>query len=64
VSPNSKRCSTASQPYAAAPDDPDLLVADRGYDHKNYRRRLRRRGIPWRIARRQTEHGSGRGRWR
>jgi transposase len=43
---------------------PDLLVADRGYDYKKYRRRLRQRGIPCRIAKRQTEHGSGLGRWR
>jgi transposase len=43
---------------------PDLIVADRGYDHDKYRRELRRRGIAHRIARRGAEHGSGLGRWR
>jgi transposase len=43
---------------------PDLIVADRGYDHDKYRRELRRRGIAHRIARRGTAHGSGIGRWR
>jgi transposase len=43
---------------------PDLVVADRGYDHDKYRRLLRQRGIRHRIARRQTAHGSGLGRWR
>ena len=43
---------------------PLLIIADRGYDHDKYRRLLRRRGIRHRIARRQTAHGSGLGRWR
>ena len=43
---------------------PDLIVADRGYDHDKYRRELRRRGIAHRIARRGTAHGSGIGHWR
>jgi transposase len=43
---------------------PERLVADRGYDHDCYRRWLRERGITPVIARRQTEHGSGLGRWR
>ena len=43
---------------------PALLIADRGYDHDKYRRLLRERRIPHRIARRKTEHGSGLGRWR
>jgi transposase len=43
---------------------PALIVADRGYDFDKYRRELRRRGIAHRIARRNTEHGSGLGRWR
>jgi transposase len=43
---------------------PYLVVADRGYDHDKYRRELRRRGIRHRIARRNTAHGSGLGRWR
>jgi transposase len=43
---------------------PATLVADRGYDHDAYRRRLRRRGIRPLIARRRTAHGSGLGRLR
>ena len=39
---------------------PERLTADRGYD----RRLLRRRGIRPEIARRQSEHGSGLGRFR
>ncbi|SCD32136.1 hypothetical protein GA0115234_10044 [Streptomyces sp. DvalAA-43] len=42
-----------------------LLLADRGYDHDIYRRRIRELGIRPLIARRGTEHGSGLGknRW-
>ena len=43
---------------------PERLAADRGYDHDKYRRQLRRRGITPEIARRQSEHGSGLGRYR
>lgn len=43
---------------------PDRIVADRGYDHDKYRRALWSRGVKPIIARRQTEHGSGLGRWR
>jgi transposase len=43
---------------------PDRLSADRGYDYDKYRRELRRRKIAPEIARRQTEHGSGLGRYR
>lgn len=43
---------------------PDLLLADRGYDHDKYRRLLWARGIKPVIARRQTAHGSGLGRQR
>jgi transposase len=43
---------------------PALLLADRGYDYDKYRRLLRERGIAHRIARRETEHGSGLGRQR
>ena len=43
---------------------PERVTADRGYDHDRYRRLLRRRGIRPEIARRQTEHGSGIGRFR
>lgn len=43
---------------------PDVVLADRGYDHDKYRRLLWARGIKPVIARRQTEHGSGLGRER
>jgi transposase len=43
---------------------PDSLIADRGYDHDNYRRELWARGVKPIIARRATEHGSGLGRMR
>src|SRR5215211_4495626 len=43
---------------------PQRLVADRGYDHAPQRRQLRQRGIQPVIARRNTSHGSGLGRWR
>jgi transposase len=43
---------------------PGIVTADRGYDHDKYRRRLRELGIKPEIARRQTEHGSGLGRYR
>src|SRR4051794_35443105 len=44
---------------------PDSLLADRGYDHDKYRRLVWARGVKPKIARRQTEHGSGLGchRW-
>ncbi|MET8518220.1 IS5 family transposase [Streptomyces sp. NPDC005077] len=38
---------------------PDVLYADRGYDHNIYRRQVRELGIRPLIARRGTEHGSG-----
>ena len=43
---------------------PDKLIADRGYDHDKYRRQLRQRAIKPLIGRRQSEHGSGLGRYR
>ena len=43
---------------------PQVLVADRGYDHDKYRHLVRERGIRPVIARRKTEHGSGLGRVR
>jgi transposase len=43
---------------------PDQIVADRGYDHDSYRRKLWRRSVKPSIARRGTKHGSGLGRWR
>jgi transposase len=43
---------------------PERLTADRAYDHKPQRRELRRRGITPEIARRNSEHGSGLGRYR
>ena len=42
----------------------ETLIADRGYDHDQYRRELWRRGVKPIIARRATEHGSGLGRLR
>ncbi|GGL06027.1 hypothetical protein GCM10010094_78470 [Streptomyces flaveus] len=41
-----------------------MLYADRGYDYDLYRRRLRERGITWKIARRSRPHGSGLGKVR
>jgi transposase len=43
---------------------PERLTADRGYDHDKYRRLLRERGIKPEIARRESGHGSGLGRFR
>jgi len=43
---------------------PDLVLADRGYDHDKYRRLLWARGIKPLIARRGTDNGSGLGRQR
>ena len=43
---------------------PQIVTADRGYDHDKYRRELRARRIKPEIARRQTEHCSGLGRYR
>jgi transposase len=48
----------------AARGRPERGTADRGYDHDKYRRQLRQRGITPEIARRNTEHGSGLGRYR
>jgi transposase len=43
---------------------PDCVLGDRGYDAEAIRRGLRARHIiPW-LAKRNTEHGSGLGRWR
>ena len=43
---------------------PDCVLGDRGYDAEAIRQGLRARHIiPW-LARRNTEHGSGLGRWR
>jgi transposase len=43
---------------------PERLTADRGYDHDKDRRLLRERGATPEIARRETAHGSGLGRFR
>jgi transposase len=43
---------------------PDCVIADGAYDHDKYRRLVRQRGIEPLFARRQTEHGSGLGRYR
>jgi transposase len=44
---------------------PDALYADRAYDSAPHREGLRERGIEPKLAKRKTEHGSGRGvfRW-
>ena len=43
---------------------PDILFADRGYDHDKYRRLLRQRGIRPAIAQRGQPHGTGLGTFR
>jgi transposase len=43
---------------------PERVTADRGYDYDSHRRQLQQRGIKPEIARRNTEHGSGLGRYR
>jgi transposase len=43
---------------------PKRLYADRAYDSEPHRRRMRRRGIDPKFARRRTAHGSGLGKYR
>jgi len=43
---------------------PDRVAGDRAYDYPSRRLELRQRGIKAEIARRNTEHGSGLGRYR
>ena len=43
---------------------PDCVLGDRGYDAEAIRRGLRARHIVPLLAKRNTEHGSGLGRWR
>ena len=43
---------------------PKALLGDRAYDSAKHRSELRARGIKPRIAKRETEHGSGLGRER
>jgi len=43
---------------------PDCVLGDRGYDAEAIRRGLRQRGIVPFLAKRNTENGSGLGRWR
>jgi hypothetical protein len=43
---------------------PDCVLGDRGYDAESIRQGLRERGILPLLAMRNTEHGSGLGRWR
>jgi transposase len=43
---------------------PDCVIGDRGYDAQVIREGLRERGIVPLLAMRNTEHGSGLGRWR
>ena len=40
---------------------PDVVLADRAYNHDKYRRLVRELGIWPLIARRNTQHGSGLG---
>lgn len=65
--PGSPRCSsiTIRGKRGRPRQRPDVLYADRGYDHNVYRRQVRELGIRPLIARRGTEHGSGLGknRW-
>jgi transposase len=43
---------------------PDCVLGDRAYDAESIRQGLRERGILPLLARRNTDHGSGLGRWR
>lgn len=43
---------------------PGVLLADRAYDSRRHRAELRERGITPRIAKRNTDHGSGLGKER
>jgi transposase len=43
---------------------PDCILGDRGYDAEAIRQGLRNRGILPLLAMRNTQHGSGLGRWR
>ena len=43
---------------------PDCVLGDRGYDAETIRQGLRERGIVPLLAKRNTEHGCGLGRWR
>jgi len=43
---------------------PDCVAGDRGYDAESIRQNLRARKIVPFLAKRNTEHGSGLGRWR
>ena len=58
----------SSSPYPCSPDHrggrPDMLFADRGYDHDKYRRLVRQRGIRPAIAERGQPHGTGLGTFR
>ncbi|GAB7183442.1 IS5 family transposase [Kitasatospora sp. Ki12] len=68
-------CSRRSPPWPATAQTgrparrpgrrPDVLLADRGYDHDKYRRLVWKQGIKPVIARRGLPHGSGLGahRW-
>ena len=43
---------------------PDYVLGDHGYDAESIRQGLRDRGILPLLAMRNTEHGTGLGRWR
>lgn len=53
------------RPHGRPRKRPDNLLADRAYDaEEKIRMPLRKRGIQPLIAQRNTEHGSGLGKWR
>ncbi len=60
-----ERCGCGRRPRGRPRQHPDVLYADRGYDHNVYRRQVRELVIRPLIARRGTGHGSGLGknRW-
>ena len=62
--PPGRRAARGAGPGRPPASAAQCVIADRGYDHDRYRRLLRKRGIKPVIARRQTEHGSGLGRYR
>jgi transposase len=57
--PDPRRTAHPGQARTTPRQRPDVLYADRGYDHDIYRRQVRELGIRPPIARRSSEHGSG-----
>lgn len=58
------RLVTCKRGRIAECEKPDCVLGDRGYDAEAIRRGLRARHIVHFLAKRNTEHGSGLGRWR